>query len=233
MTVPGRAAVSAVVLDAGGVLLLPDPQAFRDRLAPFGVTPDDDSCRRAHYRSTAEIDRMGRADYPQADRAIATALGVRPRDIDAAADAINEVYMKDPFVPIDDVAEQLCRLQDAGVRLAIVSNATGKVEADLARHRICAVDSADCAVVEIVIDSHVVGVEKPDPTIFAIALDALQLPADRCIYLGDSVHFDVNGARGAGIEALHVTPYGECGADDHAHVRSVHDFVDQLLATAG
>src|SRR4051794_39706451 len=41
--------VEAVLLDAGGVLLLPDPTAMRRAVARFGVAPDDDLCARAHY----------------------------------------------------------------------------------------------------------------------------------------------------------------------------------------
>ncbi len=224
--------IDAVLLDAGGVLMLPDPGAFRARLAAFGVAPDDESCRRAHYLGTAEIDRLRRADYAHADRVIAAALGVDPAEVAAAAHAIHSVYMDDPFVPITGVGEPLRRLHEAGTRLAIVSNATGTVADDLARHRICAVDAVDCASVDVVIDSHVVGVEKPDPAIFAMALEALRLPAERCVYLGDSEYFDVGGAEAAGIRAVHVTPYAECDVDGHAHVRSVHEFVDQLLGTA-
>lgn len=232
MTIAVPAGVNAVLLDAGGVLLLPDPAAFRARLAPFGVVPDDDTCRRAHYLGFAEIDRVGHADYRQGDRVAATALGVPSKDVEAAVDAISLVYLDDPFVPIAGVAEQLRRLQEAGFRLAIVSNSTGKVESELAEHSICGVGAANCAAVDIVIDSHVVGIEKPDPAIFARALDALRLPAEQCVYLGDSVYFDVGGAQAAGMKAVHVTPYGECDSDDHAHVRSVRDFADQLLGAA-
>jgi putative hydrolase of the HAD superfamily len=212
--------------------MLPDPVAFRARLARFGVNPDDETCRRAHYLGTAEIDRQRRADYARADRAVAAGLGVRPDQVGAAAHAVHSVYMDDPFVPIDGVGRPLRRLHDAGIRLGIVSNATGAVADDLARHRICAVEASDCAPVDVVVDSHVVGVEKPDPAIFALALDAIGLPVDRCVYLGDSEYFDVGGAQAAGIRAVHVTPYAECVSVDHAHVHSVLDFVDRLLGPA-
>lgn len=172
--------VNAVLLDAGGVLLLPDPAAFRARLAPFRVAPDDETCWRAHFAGMAEIDRIGRTDYPQADRVISEMFGVRPPEVKAAAEAIGRVYTEDAFLPVPGAAEALRGLQDAGIKLGIVSNATGKVEAELAQHRICAVDGAGCATVDVVIDSHVVGVEKPDPAIFGLALEALGLPAERC-----------------------------------------------------
>jgi hypothetical protein len=86
------------------------------------------------------------------------------------------VYNRDPFVAIDGVAAQLRRLQTKGLRLGIVSNANGQMEAELLRHRICSRDGHDCAEVDVVIDSELVGIEKPDPAIFGLALDALGLP---------------------------------------------------------
>lgn len=226
--------MKAVLLDAGGVLLVPDPAAFRARLASFGVAPDDEACRRAHFLGMAELDRIGRTDYLQADRVIARSFGVAEDEVETAAAALNDVYRDDPFVPVPGVAEQLLRLQATGLRLAIVSNATGRVADELAGHRICALDDPSCATVDVVVDSAVVGVEKPDPAIFSLALDALRLPAEDCVYLGDSVHFDVNGAWAAGIPAVHVSPYGDCIGGDHPHVSSVHDFTDRLLgAMAG
>jgi putative hydrolase of the HAD superfamily len=225
----GLSSVKAVLLDAGGVLMLPDPSAFRTRLRQFGVAPNDASCYRAHYLGVAELDRLGRKDYDAADRLIADVLGVPDHHLESAVEGISLVYNRDPFVVIDGVAAQLHRLGAARVRLGIVSNANGQLEAELLRHRVCSREGNDCAAVDVVIDSDVVGVEKPDPAIFALALDALRLPAKHCIYLGDSIYFDVGGAQAAGIEALHLTPLGECGADDHAHVSSLCDFVDHLV----
>lgn len=224
--------IKAVLLDAGGVLLMPDPAAFRHRLAPFGVAPDDESCHHAHFLGMAEIDRIGRTDYLQADRVIARAFGVADDQVEAAAAAINDVYREDAFLPVPGAAEQLLRLQGAGLRLAIVSNATGTVADELAGHRICALDDPRCATVEVVVDSAVVGVEKPDPAIFRLALDALHLPPEQCVYLGDSVHFDVNGAQAADIPAIHVTPSVACSRADHPHVASVRELADRLLGAA-
>jgi putative hydrolase of the HAD superfamily len=221
--------VKAVLLDAGGVLVLPDPRAFRARLHRFGVVPDDAACYRAHYLGVAEIDRLGRKDYAAADRLIAGVLGVPDRHLESAVKAIDLVYNRDAYVAIDGVAAQLRRLRAEGVRLGVVSNANGQLEAELVRHRICSRDGKDCAVVDVVIDSDVVGVEKPDPAIFALALDALGLPAEHCVYLGDSIYFDIGGAQAAGIKALHLAPLGECGADDHPHVASLQDLVDSLV----
>lgn len=222
----------AVIFDAGGVLMLPDPEAVRSRLAPFGVRPDDEACRRGHYLATAVVDRLGSAEYLAADRRIAAHLGIAEPDVEAAVAALAVVYTEDPWVPVPGVAQQLLRLQQAGLRLAVVSNATGRVEQELAGHRICSVGGEECATVDVVVDSHVVGVEKPDPAIFAFALDALDLPAEECVYVGDSTYFDVAGAVAAGIPPVHVTPYGECPDGGHPHVESVRHFADVLLGAS-
>ena len=43
-----------------------------------------------------------------------------------------------------------------------------------------------------------IGFGKPGPEIFMHALDALGVPADAAVYVGDSLTWDVRGVRGAG-----------------------------------
>jgi putative hydrolase of the HAD superfamily len=102
----------------------------------------------------------------------------------------------------------------------------------LLTHRICGVGSDDGEVAEvaIVVDSHVVGIEKPDPRIFTIALDALGIDATDAVYVGDTVFFDVEGARAAGLLPVHVDPYRFCPLDDHEHTASLPDFGARLRA---
>ncbi len=60
---------TGMLVDAGGVLLLPNPEVIRELLAPFGATPDDETCRRAHYVRVREMDRLGIVDHRRMDRA--------------------------------------------------------------------------------------------------------------------------------------------------------------------
>ena len=230
---PPPSEIRAIVLDAGGVLLVPDPAAMRELLAPFcgAGALDDETCTRAHYEGMRELDRIGRTDYAHADRFIARWLEIGGADIDAAAAAISKLYLDQPFVPIRGVVDGLVRLRAAGFDLAIVSNASGTMEEQLAAHRICSVDGRDAVEVRVVVDSEVVGVEKPDPAIFAFALDALGIGPEQAVYLGDSVHFDVRGARAAGLRPVHVDPYRVCDDDDHPHTTSVAGFADVFLAS--
>jgi putative acetyltransferase len=86
-------------------------------------------------------------------------------------------------------------LRERGYRLGVVSNADGRVrrlleDAGLAEH------------LEIVLDSALVGLEKPDPRIFLAAAERLGVPPSSCAYVGDLYEIDVVGARAAGLRAI-------------------------------
>ena len=50
----------------------------------------------------------------------------------------------------------------------------------------------------------VVSLGKPDPAIYAMALGLLGVPAARVLAIGDSLHTDIGGAAGAGIDSVWV-----------------------------
>ncbi len=115
----------------------------------------------------------------------------------------------------------LARLRAAGLRLGVVSNSDGRVEA--------ALEAAGLRrYFDVVLDSALVGVEKPDPAIFHAALEALGVRPDEALYVGDLYEVDVVGARAAGVEAVLL-----CGSDRAEHrcrtVRSLAVLADDLL----
>jgi putative hydrolase of the HAD superfamily len=229
--------IDAVLFDAGGVLILPDPKGMRQVLAPFGVEPDDETCRRAHYDGMRECDRLGGPKWPIVDRVVARTAGVAEELIEEALGAIHSVYQDLPWVMAAGSNDCLSTLAAAGKVIGVVSNASGEMERMLRELQICVLksmelelelDGVEVARVECVIDSTVVGIEKPDPRIFHIALEHLALDAGRCAYVGDTVTFDVNGARAAGLRPFHLDPYELCPHDDHEHLGEL----TQLLAPA-
>jgi putative hydrolase of the HAD superfamily len=225
--------IDAVLLDAGGVLVLPDPDRIRASLIPLGASPDDETCRLAHYAGMRELDRLGTADWLEVDRVVARTAGVPEDRIDEALAPLERIYIAEGWVPAPGAAEALLALEATGLKLAIVSNATGAMEQMLLEHRICGLEDGPAAKVAVVIDSHVVGVEKPDPRIFSFALSALDLAAERCIYVGDTVHFDVTGARNAGIRPIHLDPFGLCPDDDHEHLADLAELVAAATTRPG
>jgi phosphoglycolate phosphatase-like HAD superfamily hydrolase len=72
-----------------------------------------------------------------------------------------------------------------------------------------------------IVDSGVVGVAKPDPTIFDFALPALGKDPSEVIYVGDSVKYDVRSAEAAGVTPLHLDPFGLTSGTIDAFVQFV------------
>jgi HAD superfamily hydrolase (TIGR01509 family) len=80
-------------------------------------------------------------------------------------------------------------------RIAVISNADGKIENVLSR---CGI--ADCF--ESITDSGIVGFEKPRAEIFEAALRTMNVPADQSLYVGDVYSLDYIGATSAGMQAI-------------------------------
>jgi FMN phosphatase YigB (HAD superfamily) len=94
--------------------------------------------------------------------------------------------------------------------VGVVSNASGQIEEILRRSGICQVGAGDHAEVRCIIDSHVVGVTKPDPQIFEFALPFFPgIERSRIAYVGDSIVMDVGGATAAGLTPILVDPYDD------------------------
>jgi HAD superfamily hydrolase (TIGR01509 family) len=92
-------------------------------------------------------------------------------------------------------------LRETGARVAIISNSEGMLERLFTELGIRGHFDA-------VVDSGLVGVEKPDPRIFAFALERFSVPASRTLHLGDVFATDVLGARAAGLRHALIDPFG-------------------------
>ena len=62
--------------------------------------------------------------------------------------------------------------------------------------------------VDAIVDSTVVGAEKPDPRIFRHAADLVGVRPDEAVHVGDLYSVDVLGARAAGCQAILIDPVG-------------------------
>jgi HAD superfamily hydrolase (TIGR01662 family) len=94
-----------------------------------------------------------------------------------------------------------------GIRVAIVTNNV-LVEQQLKLRR-C--DLAGLA--GPLVTSEEVGVQKPDPKIFAIALERVGVAPDEAVMVGDAWNTDIEGARRAGIRPVWLNRFGALSPD--------------------
>nr|WP_042185951.1 HAD family hydrolase [Kibdelosporangium sp. MJ126-NF4]CEL16991.1 hypothetical protein [Kibdelosporangium sp. MJ126-NF4] len=224
--------ITTVLLDVGGILLLPTASAIRAALAHAGIEPTDEQLHRAHYAATAIMDASGGHDYTRYIRALPDSLGV-PAEFAEKVQAELAAYLGgEPWLRrAPQAREGLQRMLDAGFRVGIVSNSVGTVDQMLRTAGVCQVGAGELIPVEVIIDSGVVGVRKPDPAIFRFALDHMGVTAAETAYLGDTARADVDGSRLAGLRPIHFDPYGDCPdpVDDHEHLQRL-DRLPELLA---
>jgi len=155
------------------------------------------------------------------------AIGVPEHDVEHAAVALGRTRTAALWRwPIPDSIIALRALHAAGVPIGVVSNASGQIADVLRRSGVCQVGRGDHTPVRVIVDSHVVGVSKPDPAIFEHALHMFDgIDRSRIAYVGDSVTMDVGGARAAGLLPILLDPYDDHLGADFRRVRSLLDLV--------
>ena len=220
---------SALVLDVGGVFLVPHPALISQSLAAAGIDVGNVDPARAHFsgvRAMREESGDGRSDQGDYLDGFVLALGVPAVDHGRAVDALASLWLTlDVWSHVlADSVRGLRLLAERALPLAVVSNSDGTVEERLLRHAICQVGLGPGVSVLSISDSAVIGVEKPDPRAFAPAIRAVGMPPDQIAYVGDSVRHDVLGARSAGLVPIHFDPFGWCQSEDqHRHIRSLSE----------
>jgi HAD superfamily hydrolase (TIGR01509 family) len=108
-------------------------------------------------------------------------------------------------------------------RLAVISNADGKIDQVLKRSGI-----DDCF--ESITDSGIVGHEKPHPAIFAAALRAMKAEPQQSLYVGDMYSVDYLGATQAGMQAILLDVSGAYRERGVPRVESLEELETRLKA---
>jgi putative hydrolase of the HAD superfamily len=226
--------VEAVFLDVGGVFHLPAHGLVTAALRRAGVHADEALLDRAHYAGVAGLVEWPGGDdgiWTAYERAYVESLGA-PAECLPDAIAELDVAFRAPGIwgrLAPGSLDGLRALHATGVALAIVSNSDGTLEGRQRDEGVCQVGEGRGVPMTIVIDSGVVGVAKPDPAIFTIALEACGVPPERALHVGDTVGADVDGALAAGVRPVHLDPYGFCDDDSHVHITDL-GAVAQALA---
>jgi len=222
----------AVLFDAGGVLVLPDPTVLGPLLEFYGGDPSIAAHRRAHYAGMRDKSHAGstEGDWLVYDEAYVDAVGVRPEDRAEAADVLNRTRTADLWRwAIPETLPALRKLSEADVPIGVVSNASGQVERSLNRS-VCQVGDGPFVTMRCIVDSHVVGVAKPDPAIFDFALPSFaEFEPSRIAYVGDSVAMDIVSSTAAGLHPILIDPYDDHVGADFERIASVDMLADELV----
>ena len=167
----------AILFDAGGIFVLPDPHVLAPLLAYYGGTTDHDAHIRAHYAGMAVKSHEGHAerDWSAYNLEYVRHVGVPGEAEELAAEVLGRT--RNVWIwrwPVVDSVETLRTLVKREVPVGVVSNASGQIERVLRDSAVCQVGDGPGVPVRVVVDSEVVGVAKPDPAIFDFALPSFE-----------------------------------------------------------
>ena len=126
-------------------------------------------------------------------------------------DQIVHSFLHDMMENIERNRGVLSRLSGR-FRLGIVSNFYGNLE------RVCS-ELGIRSLFDVIVDSTLVGVTKPDPGIFWVALNTLEIAPHQGIYVGDNPYRDMAGAKAIGmphilLSSQRVDPPHPCCPND-------------------
>lgn len=230
-----------VFLDAGNTLISMNFDWVAAELGRAGLVTDAEALARAEARARPPISEHTASQargggLPVFRRYLDTILRELPSTGDLGAERLDTISLavaprlKAPGQDhrlwswvLPGVPEALECLADHGLVLVVVSNSDGSVEKalrnlGLTKH------------LRAVIDSDIVGYEKPDPRIFERALASVGAAAKSTVHVGDMYFQDVVGARAAGIDAVLLDPYGDWGELDCARCRDLTELAGQLVS---
>ncbi len=229
-----RSSPRAAIFDAGNTLVQMDYAAIAAYLAGRGHAASEARVREAEVQARVRLDvhlmpgasTEASATHELYLRYVLEHLGVRGDGELAAIAAWRRDYNRpmglwnraDP-----EAAAALARIRQRGLVAGVISNSDGS-----ARGILEAIGLAGH--LDFVLDSSVVGVEKPDPRIFELALHEAGVTAAEAVYVGDLYSVDVLGARGAGIDAILLDPLGLWGSRDCRLASGLGEAVSLILA---
>lgn len=236
MRLPDPASVRTLLLDAGGVLVRPSFARVAMALRAHGVATEPGALAAAEPRAKKTLDRpvsvASSTDEKQAWHYFNLVLELAGIAHSAATDAAlldlrawHDAHNLWEDVPAG-VRSSLERFRAAGLRLAVVSNANGTLVRLLERLGLA-------PAFDVILDSAVEGVEKPDPRLFRIALERLVAEAGTALHVGDMYHVDVVGARAAGVRPVLVDEADLYPGADCPRVRSLAELAGLLAPAEG
>jgi putative hydrolase of the HAD superfamily len=226
----GRNGLRAVLFDAGNTLVFLDYARLAEGVSSaLGISLTAEGLARHGSAAARAMEVAAGTDQERAAaylEALFRLSGVPAERLDEVRVCVSRMHQERHLW--SGVAagsrESLARLRAAGLRLGVVSNSDGRVDQ--------ALQAAGLRqYFDVVVDSALIGVEKPDPRIFEAALAALGVAPEAALYVGDLYEVDVVGARAAGIEAVLLVTTEAAGSHPGCRTApSIVDLVNSLFA---
>lgn len=220
--------IQAVFFDVGNTLFFYNYDFLKDLLVErFNVDVTTEELEATHQIIRNSIGPMldqgltHESIVEEAYRSWFKALGVEQDKIDDIITAIKTHPFRHLFWARTEegTKELLTWFRDRGYRLGIISNAEGQVK-KLVEH--VGLSSA----FDTILDSHEVGIQKPDERIFKKALEDVGAKPDEAVHVGDLLESDVVGAQAAGITPVLVDKEGRYPDADCIKVCKVSELKD-------
>ena len=192
--------VKTIFFDVGNTLLFPNRAHILSPLQRHKVSPSLEQWHAIERVAKKKFDEIvehgGPPDYPFWSMFYADLLGkLEIQDDPLHADLVEATRISANWCEIRPGTRDILQRLGKRYRLAVISNADGKIEEVLRR---CGI--ADCFA--SITDSGIVGYEKPHPAIFEAALQAMKTPAAESLYVGDVYSVDYLGATRAGMHGM-------------------------------
>lgn len=230
--------VRAIFFDAGNTLLYPRlDERVRDLTAAgFPATVEDFHAaeRTAKQKLDAwlwpqirqgevprTIDHYYWVEYLASLMGLIGAPGAEhARLIRLVADGFRDIRTWSVVMP--ETPPYLASLKEQGYFLGVISNSVGTIEDQLRQVGIRDYFQA-------VFDSAIVGVEKPHPEIFHLALASAKVAANEAVFVGDTNATDMGGAQLAGLHGVLIDPIGAYPHAECPRITSLPE-LDRVLA---
>jgi putative hydrolase of the HAD superfamily len=189
----------AVVFDLWQTLV---PWPAESALALYGQMADAVGAPRDEFIEVWNSGRPQRETGPLGDsvRSLFDQLGL---DADPqVVITLRRDWTRDALVPRPDAIATLERLRGRGYRLGLITVCSDDV-ADLWE------SSAFAGLFDATVFSCEVGMLKPDPRIYAMCCERLEVPPVDCLFVGDGANHELPGAERVGMTAVQLRAPGE------------------------
>lgn len=131
----------------------------------------------------------------------------------------HRIFWRESYRLFDDVADLFSSLTQSGIPVALITN--GATDSQRDKLRVLGIEHW----FQAIIISGEVGLAKPNPAIFYLAIDRLGVEPESIWHVGDNLLTDVAGAKAAGIGAVWVNrrglPFAGTGPQPDLDIRSL------------